>query len=300
MKDKNRAGTPLKWTYKAIRKQLPIVVLLVVLNSVLACAGTVIALVSKVILDSAQNKVMNQFVTYALVLIGVYALMLVLGSLTNYLTERCRASIELSMKSRFFQKITTKQFEDISSYHSGTLLNRLTSDVSVISSCVTNVLPQFVSVIVKLIFAFAVILAFEPWFAAIFGVGGIIVFFATRLMRKTLKKLHKKVQEEDDKVRSFWQECLSNLLAVKVFSNESNMANKSDELQKNCFKAKMKRAMFTVVTGACYSGVMYVGYLFSFLMESFEVQKFLIFMKLYLFFHVFGVISKDSLPNPRP
>lgn len=266
MKNKEeKAGTPLKWTYRSIKKQMPIVILLVILNSLLACAGTVIALVSKYIIDSATNKNISQFFVFVAALIAVYAVMLVFGALTNYLTERCRATIELNMKANFFQKITMKKFEDISAYHSGTLLNRLTSDVSIISSCATTVLPSFVSVIVKLIFAFAVIITFEPWFALIFGVGGIVVFFATKFMRKRLKSLHKKVQEEDDKVRSFWQECLSNLLAVKVFSNESNMAKKSNELQENCFKAKMKKAMFTVITGGCYSGVMYVGYLFSFI-----------------------------------
>ncbi|MBQ5591070.1 MAG: ABC transporter ATP-binding protein, partial [Clostridia bacterium] len=157
------------------------------------------------------------------------------------------------------------KYEEISSYHSGTLLNRLTSDVNIISNCVTHAFPTFISTIVKLIVAFIVIVSFEPWFALVFGVGGIFIFIATRLMRKKLKSLHKKVQEEDDKVRSFWQECLSNLLAVKVFSNESNMAEKSDDLQQNCFKAKMKKARFHVASGSCYSGLMYVGYLFSFI-----------------------------------
>lgn len=264
-KNEQKTGTPLKWTYNAVKKQLPIVVVLIVFNSILACMGTIIALVSKYIIDSATSKNMQSFYVYAGLLIGVYLVMLVLGSLTNYLTERCKATIELNLKANFFQKITMKKFEDISSFHSGTLLNRLTSDVSIISSCVTNVLPSFVSVIIKLIFAFIVIVTFEPLFTLVFGIGGIAIFFATKFMRKYLKQYHKKVQEEDDKVRSFWQECLSNLLAVKVFANESNMAEKSNDLQQNCFKAKMKRALFTATTGAGYSGAMYAGYLFSFI-----------------------------------
>ncbi len=266
MKEKAKKPlSPLKWTYNAVKKQLPIVFVLVVLNSLLACTGTVIALVSKYIIDSATSRNMSKFTTWVVALVLVYAFMLVFGSLTNYLTERCRALIELKVKANLFQKMTMKKFEEISSYHSGTLLNRLTSDVTIICNCVTHALPSFVSTIVKLIFAFFVIVLFEPWFSLVFSVGGIAVFFATKIMRKKLKSLHKKVQEEDDKVRSFWQECLSNLLAVKVFSNESNMAEKSNDLQGNCFKAKMKKARFTVFTGACYSGVMYVGYLFAFI-----------------------------------
>lgn len=263
-KDKKQL-TPLKWTYDAVKKQLPIIFLLVVLNSLLACTGTAIALASKYIIDYAIKQNLPKFGVWVVVLVSVYLFMLVFGGLTNYLTERCRATIELKVKANLFQKITMKRYEEISSYHSGTLLNRLTSDVNIISNCVTHAFPSFISTIVKLIVAFIVIVSFEPWFALVFGVGGIFIFIATRLMRKKLKSLHKQVQEEDDKVRSFWQECLSNLLAVKVFSNESNMAEKSNDLQQNCFKAKMKKAIFHVFSGSCYSGLMYVGYLFSFI-----------------------------------
>lgn len=260
-----KATTPLKWTYYATKKQLPIIIVLIVFNSLLACTGTVGAIVSKYLIDNAVNKNIKLFFIFAVVLASIFIFNTVFKALTNYLTERSRALIEKNIKADLFKQITLKNYEDISSYHSGTLLNRLTSDVSLISNCVTNVLPTTVSVVVKLICAFVVITMFEPWFSVLFLVGGIIVFFATKLMRTKLKKLHKKVQEEDDKLRSFWQECLSNLLAVKVFSNENNMDKKSNELQDNCFEAKMKKTKFSVFTGACYSGVMYIGYLFAFI-----------------------------------
>ncbi|MGN0172909.1 MAG: ABC transporter ATP-binding protein [Acutalibacteraceae bacterium] len=264
MKNK-KTGSPLKWTYYSVKKQLPIVIVLVVLNSLLACSGTVGAVFSKYLIDGAVSKDLKTFLIFSIFLVSVFAFNTVFGAVNNYLTERCRASIEQSVKADFFQKITKKKFEDISAYHSGTLLNRLTSDISIIANCVTSILPSVVSVIIKLLCAFIVITMFEPLFALIFAVGGIFIFVATKLMRAKLKVLHKKVQEEDDKVRSFWQECLSNLLAVKVFSNENNMAEKSNDLQENCFKAKMKKAKFSAFTNVCYSGVMYLGYLFSFL-----------------------------------
>ena len=260
-----KATTPFKWTYYATKKQLPIIIVLVVFNSLLACTGTVGAIVSKYLIDNAVNKNIRMFFIFAVILASIFIFNTVFKALTNYLTERSRALIEQNIKADLFRQITLKNYEDISSFHSGTLLNRLTSDVTLISNCVTTVLPTTVSVIVKLICAFVVITMFEPWFSVLFLIGGFFVFFATKLMRTKLKKLHKKVQEEDDKLRSFWQECLSNLLAVKVFSNENNMDKKSNELQDNCFKAKMKKTRFSVFTGACYSGVMYLGYLFAFI-----------------------------------
>lgn len=264
MKKGSKPGTPLKWTIISIKKQLPMVILLVVLSSLHAATGTAAALCSKYVIDGAIAKDRQAFLVFAIALASVYIASLFLNAAKSYFTDRCRASIEKSLKANFFGEITGKKFEDISAYHSGTLLNRLTSDISVISLSATTVLPNLFGIITKLACAFVAIVVFEPWFAAVFAVGGIIVFFATKIMREKLKKLHKKVQEEDDKVRSFWQESLTNLLAVKVFSNEKNMSEKSDDLQENLFRARMKRAAFNVITSGCYSGVMYAGYLFAF------------------------------------
>ena len=264
MKNKNEQKTPLKWTLNSIKKQFPLVIALIVVQSLLACTGTASAVCSKYVIDSATAGNSEKLIMFALLLGFVYISTLVLGSLTTYITEKCNALIQLNMKSQFFSKITRKNYEDISGFHTGTLINRLTSDISVIAGCVTNALPKVFSTIVKLICAFVAIVSFEPWFAIVFGFGGAAIFFVTRFMRKTLKKLHKKVQEEDDKVRSFWQESLSNLLAVKVFSNEGNMTEKSLKLQNGLFNAKLKKAKFHAFTTASYSSAIYLSYLFAF------------------------------------
>ena len=274
MKGVKKTGTPLKWILDSIKKQLPIIVFIVILNSLLACCSTIGAIISKYIIDNAVNKNKEMFIFFALLFIGNFAFNIVFNAVSNYITERCRATIEMNMKANFFEKITRKQYDEISSYHSGTLLNRLTSDVSIIVSCVTSVFPNFFALIIKLVFAFSVVVSYEPWFALVFGIGGIFVFFTTKLLRKQMKKLHKNVQAEDDKVRSFWHESLSNLLAVKVFSNEGNMAEKSDKLQKKLFKAKMKKAKFNVFTGAGYHSGIALGYIFAFLWCSTKLMFF--------------------------
>lgn len=263
MNKTKKTGTPLKWIIRSIKKQLPVIIFLVILNSVLACCNTFAALTTKYIIDNAVSKNKQMFIIFLLLLVGIYLFNIVFSALSNYITERCRSTIEMNLKANFFGKIARKNFDEISSYHSGTLLNRLISDVSVITNCVTGVFPNFFALVTRLIFAFAVVVSFEPWFALVFGVGGLFVFFATKIMRSKLKKLHKNVQSEEDKVRSFWQESLANLLAVKVFSNEGNMAEKSDKLQGNLFKAKMKKAKFTVLTSSGYSTGMIFGYLFA-------------------------------------
>lgn len=265
MKSVKKTGTPLKWIFRSIKKQVPVIVFIVILNSILACCSTVGAIISKYIIDNAINRNHEMFILFGVLFVANFAFNIVFNAVSNYITERCKATIEMNMKANLFESITRKQYDEVSKYHSGTLLNRLTSDVSIIVGCVTSVFPNFFALIIKLAFAFSVVVSYEPWFALVFGVGGIVVFFGTKLLRKQMKKLHKNVQAEDDKVRSFWQESLSNLLAVKVFSNEGNMAEKSNKLQQKLFKAKMKKAKFNVFTGAGYHSGMVLGYIFAFL-----------------------------------
>ena len=85
----------------------------------------------------------------------------------------------------------------------------------------------------------------------------------TRLFRKTLKSLHKQVQETEGKTRSFIQEVVTNLLAVKAFSAEDKMQQHTDELQENNFKAVMKRRNFNIVANTGLSGVFNVGSVFA-------------------------------------
>jgi ATP-binding cassette, subfamily B, bacterial len=53
----------------------------------------------------------------------------------------------------------------LSSYHSGNLLTRLTSDVDTISHCLVRVLPGKLSLVVRLVAAFLALLHYKPGLA---------------------------------------------------------------------------------------------------------------------------------------
>ena len=78
-----------------------------------------------------------------------------------------------------------------------------------------------------------------------------------------LKVLHKRAQETDGKVRSFMQECIENLLAVKVFSVNGKIENRSNKLQQDNFKIKMRRKNYSVTGHAVYNFIFSAGYLFA-------------------------------------
>ena len=89
------------------------------------------------------------------------------------------------------------------------------------------------------------------------------MFFVISLLRGKLKSLHKRAQETDGKIRSFMQECIENLLAVKVFSVNGKIIDKADKLQDDNFKIKMRRKNYSVIGHATYNFIFSAGYLFA-------------------------------------
>lgn len=167
------------------------------------------------------------------------------------------------MRSDTLDTIFKKEYSSVSSYHSGELLNRMFSDVQIITDGVTSIVPNLVNLVTRLICAVAVLIALDKSFTLVFIISGLLLFFVTRLFRKKMKSMHKDVQEKEGKVRSFLQEVVENVLIVKVFGCEDQMEKTNDENQNVHFKAQMKRRTLSIFANAGFSFVFHMGYLFA-------------------------------------
>ena len=222
------------------------------------------ALLIREIIDSASvHKDVDRLISFAVAIICVVFLQFGFRVFINALTENIKARLELDYKSQLFRSILNKKHEKLNGYHSGELLTRLTSDVSIVSDGVSSILPTVVSALSRLICAVVVLVVLDPIFALAFFVAGSLVFLVITFLREKLKGYHKKTQETDGKVRSFMQECIENLLAVKVFAVNEKIEGQANALQEKNYKIKMKRMRYSVVGHATYNFIFSAGYLFA-------------------------------------
>lgn len=159
------------------------------------------------------------------------------------------------MKSKLFNDMMQKDYAHITAYHSGELMNLLTSDIGVVSSAITTIIPNVVFFIIKLIGVIYILLSIDVVFSLVFIFGGLLVFLASSLFKPVTKRMHKRVQETDGKVRSFMQEGLSSLLMIKTFDAQDKMSDSADKLQQENYEAKRKRNIFSIATGTAVSAV---------------------------------------------
>jgi len=263
---------PVKWLIKNSKKQHGKMAVLILANALFSALSIVFAFLIKEIIDSATvHADKKRLLTFAALIIGVVVLQFFFRLLINGLSEHVKGKLEVGYKSELFNSILSKKHDKINGYHSGELLNRLTSDVSIVSDGVATIIPTVVSAFARLICAVIALIILDWVFAIAFSVAGLLVFLVITLMRGKLKSLHKSAQETDGKVRSFMQECIENLLAVKVFSVNGKISKQSDELQDANFKIKMRRKNYSVLGHAIYNFIFSAGYLFALVYGAFKI-----------------------------
>ncbi len=254
---------PTRWLLKTSKSERIKLIILIVANAFFSALSIAFAVAMKQIIDGAETGNTSKLITHAIVIGTIVALQFLFRLLINGLTEHVCGKLEMTYKSRIFSKILEKKQDKITAYHSGELMNRLTSDVTVVAEGITSIVPSVVAAVVRLVCAVAALVVLDWIFAVAFTVVGILVFLIISLLKGKLKSLHKRTQETDGVVRSYMQECIENLLAVKVFSVNDKIEERADQLQKENFKIKMKRRNYAVLSHASYNLIFSLGYIFA-------------------------------------
>ena len=253
----------IKWISQKAGAQKAKLLVLIVCNAIFSALSVLFAFAIKEIVDGAVTGDKDRLITFSLVIFGIVVLQFIFRVVINGLTEHIRGRLEILYKSHVFSQILKKKQDKMAVYHSGELMNRLTSDVSTVTDGAVSIVPTVVAAVTRLVCAVVALVMLDWIFAVAFTVAGALVFLVITLLREKLKSLHKKTQETDGKVRSYMQECTENLLAVKVFSVGGKIEKKAADLQESTFKIKMRRRNYSVAGHAIYNFIFSAGYLFA-------------------------------------
>lgn len=264
----------LVWIKAKAKKQSFRIIILSIANIILALIGTGLSVLSKFAIDAAANaadaqghdefiKFRNQIIVVGIIILCTILFRMILRIATQSMTVKAQAGLEMSMRLQLYQSIIRKNYSDIMKYHSGELINRLTSDMKIVTEGVTSIIPTILFCVFQFLGAFIVLVSFDWRFTILFLAAGIVLSVTTLFFRKKLKSLHKAVQETDGKVRSFYQESIESILAVKTFGVEDKFAEKGDILQKKNYDMKMKRRVISICANTGFSFIFNAGYLFA-------------------------------------
>lgn len=241
----------LTWLRKVTKKYRSFVVLLAIFEIIVSGLGVCYALVMKQMVDRAVAKDSHGFVM-GMIGFGLLVLsQLAIRIITRQVSEYTRSSMENTLKQEMFYSLLTKDYGSVSLKHSEEWMNRLTSDTVVCADGMTDILPGFLGMLIRLVGSMVLILYLQPGLAVIMIPGGILFLVITVVLRKPLKRFHKDVQEKDGKVRMYLQERISSMLVVRVFGAENIAVEQAADTMELHKSSRMRKAW---ISNICNSG----------------------------------------------
>lgn len=263
----------LKWIYKYSQKHILAVFSLAVISALISLSFVVLALLSRQVIDIATGKITGDILFYGFLFIATIVLQACLNIVNNTIRVRASGKIEMNIKQGVFHSLIRKELTQLNKYHSGEYINRLTSDIGIVVEGVVSIVPQAVSMVVKLGFGLVVLLLMDSIFTLILILCGIIVFLVSWLYRKKFKELHKEVQKSDGKTRSFMQECIENLIVIKSFTSEKPIMSRLKILQNDNYNWKIKRNEISNLANTGVYVLFSSGYYFTLILGALKISR---------------------------
>ena len=252
-----------KWIYKNGKRVFPVILLFVLLNIVMSLIQVRFATASKTVMDVATKVIPGSLLDAFILLLSLILIRLVIQIFVNYLNVHSSSKFEIALKRHLFKTLINKDYLSVVKYHSGELLNRINSDVSVVVNGIITILPNAAMLLTSIVGAFFVLYKIDNTLAIIILCIGPIFAIGARIYSSKYKKMHKLCQEYDGKTKSFMLEILQNLLVVKSFSAEEEMLDKSETLQYKSYKLRIKRVTVSLFAHVGAFLIFNAGYYFA-------------------------------------
>lgn len=259
----------IKWLYAVPGKKKRYIAALMLVQSLNGGSGVLYALFLRNLVDFATAGNRAGFTRWVTLLVLLTAAQLAMRAVIRWLNELSRSTFENIFKGRLMDNILSKDPERVSAVHSGEWLNRLTNDSVVVANGYVDILPGLAATAVKLVSALVMIIALDRRFAAILLPGGAVLMVLTYAFRRVMKRLHKRVQETDGRLRIFLQERIGSLMMIRSFAAEEQTGLQAAEKMADHKNARMRRLRFsnlcnigfgTAMSGMYVFGAVYCGY----------------------------------------
>lgn len=262
----------IAWIARKSKNFTGSIILIIFLNTISALSGVLVAILSKNVIDTAVAGILSRTVLFAALFGGIVIANLAVRAFTSMITARTQEQLSNSMRQALFSRVVSTRWLDLTRYHSGDVLTRLSSDVGNVAACVISTLPGIISLGFQLAAAFATLLVYEPALAFLAFILGPVTVLLSKILGKKLKDIHIKVQETESAYKSYIQEAIENILVVKTFCMENKSLEKISDLHTKRMHWVIRRNSTSVAAGTVLGFGYWAGYFSAFCWGAYKLS----------------------------
>ncbi len=162
-----------------------------------------------------------------------------MSQVSNYASSWISMKVDAEIKADIFSKIMVTDWESLTSYHTGDLLTRWSSDASAISSGVLNFIPNMIIYFFRFVSAFAVVIYNDASFALFAFLGMPVSLILSKTLMNRMVNNNQRSAAMGAKMSGFNQETFSNIQTIKAFDLIHLYIERLKQLQKEYITMKL-------------------------------------------------------------
>ncbi|MCR4756129.1 MAG: ABC transporter ATP-binding protein/permease [Lachnospiraceae bacterium] len=254
----------LKWCLGYSKPYFPQLMLLMIFDLAATLMSVGMAIIGKEMIDRASDGNLSDLwkiiAIYVVVILGSQFLGIVSSLFSVIVYEK----FGFGIRKKVYRRILDTCWIDVSKYHTGDLMTRLTSDVGAVSDGISTTIPTIIRLFVELLVTFCTLAYYDLRLALFALLVAPIAMLASVILGRKLKYLTIKVQETESKYRSFMQESLANILIEKSFCLEDYSEERLTQLRDERIYWVFKKNRTNMFASAAMGLSFQLGYIVAF------------------------------------
>lgn len=242
-----------KWMFsygKKYKKEIIFYTFLGVFSTIMTLISSV---ASKELINIVTGQQENRALGMAVLMVSMSLFSLLFNQVMSRITLKINIRIQNEIQADIFDKIIQVNWLDLSSYHSGDLLNRFGSDVSTVASSAIGWVPNLIINTFNFIATLCLILYYDPTMMILTLINAPIMLISSKVLMSRMREYNLKVKEMNSEMMAFQTETFSNIDSIKSFGLVDLFSRRLKGFQERYKVVNLDYNMFSIKTNTILS-----------------------------------------------
>ena len=247
----------------------PLLVMLGI-NIVSLCMSFAGTIFGKYVVDATTSGRLD--IRYVLYMTATSFAAILFSAVTRIFSDYINERFSFGMRCDMFDRVQRSLWLELSRFHSGDVVTRLTSDISNIASGLITMIPNIIVTGIQFLIAFGILFYFDKILAVLALILGPLGALMALIFRRAYRIYQTKLRESESEYRSFMQEAVSNMVVTKTFQREDYNHAYMHDIRHRRMDIVMKSARLSALMSSLMRIVYRVGYLGAFCWCAYRIS----------------------------
>lgn len=243
----------IKWMIPYIKRYRNAILYYIFLGMLGTGAGLAGTIASKYLIDTVTGFISWNIWFIITIILSMAVGNIIVGAASSRISARISLKVNNEMLAEIYEKIMKTDWEAISEYHSGDLLNRLNKDVETVAGSVLGFFPSLITGLLQFIGILVIILYYDPTMAMIALFSAPISLLLSKVLTVRMREYNQKMMKISSELMAFGEESFQNLQMIKCFDLINHFNRKLKGIQGNYITMALDYNKFSILTSSFLS-----------------------------------------------